>query len=34
MFLHNQVMKLMSLPFVSELAVGRELRDKIELPDY
>lgn len=33
-FFRNQVMKLMAIPFVSELAVGRELRDSIELPDY
>ena len=34
MFVRNQVMKLMAVPFVSKLAVGRELRDSIELPDY
>jgi 2-polyprenyl-6-methoxyphenol hydroxylase-like FAD-dependent oxidoreductase len=34
LFFRNQVMKLMSLPFVTELAVGRELRDAIELPSY
>lgn len=34
MFLRNQVMKLMAIPFVTELAVGRELRDHIELPEY
>jgi len=33
-FLGNQVMKLMAIPFVAELAVGRELRDRIELPEY
>lgn len=34
MFLGNQVTKLMAIPFVAELAVGREIRDTIELPDY
>lgn len=30
----NQVMRLMSIPFVADLAVGREIRDAIDLPDY
>lgn len=30
----NQLTKLLSLPFVAELAIGRGLRDGIELPDY
>jgi 2-polyprenyl-6-methoxyphenol hydroxylase-like FAD-dependent oxidoreductase len=34
MFLRNQVMRLMAIPFFAELAVGRELRDTIELPTY
>jgi 2-polyprenyl-6-methoxyphenol hydroxylase-like FAD-dependent oxidoreductase len=34
MFLRNQVMKVMAIPFVIELAVGRELRDEVELPQY
>jgi 2-polyprenyl-6-methoxyphenol hydroxylase-like FAD-dependent oxidoreductase len=34
MFLGNQVTKLMSIPFVSELAIGRDLRDALELPEY
>jgi 2-polyprenyl-6-methoxyphenol hydroxylase-like FAD-dependent oxidoreductase len=34
LFLGNQVTKLMEVPFVTELAVGREIRDSIELPDY
>jgi len=34
MFLGNQVMKLMALPFVTELAVGRDIRDRVELPEY
>jgi 2-polyprenyl-6-methoxyphenol hydroxylase-like FAD-dependent oxidoreductase len=31
-FVGDQVLKLMGLPFVTELAVGRDLRDSIELP--
>ncbi|MGE0551517.1 MAG: FAD-binding domain [Kofleriaceae bacterium] len=34
MWVGNQVMKLMAIPFVTELAIGRELRDSIELPAY
>ncbi len=34
MFLGNQITKLMAIPFVAELAVGRELRDALELPEY
>jgi len=34
LFLRNQVMNLMAIPFVTELAVGRELSDRIELPEY
>lgn len=30
----NQLMRLLSVPFVAELAIGRGLRDAIELPDY
>jgi 2-polyprenyl-6-methoxyphenol hydroxylase-like FAD-dependent oxidoreductase len=33
-FLRNQIMKLMAVPFVTEFAVGREFRDRIGLPDY
>ena len=33
-FFRNQLMKLMAIPFVSELAVGRELRDSIDLSEY
>jgi 2-polyprenyl-6-methoxyphenol hydroxylase-like FAD-dependent oxidoreductase len=32
-FLRNQVMKLMAVPFIADRAVGREFRDAIELPD-
>jgi 2-polyprenyl-6-methoxyphenol hydroxylase-like FAD-dependent oxidoreductase len=34
LFLRNQLTKLMGIPFVTDLAVGREFRDRIELPDY
>jgi 2-polyprenyl-6-methoxyphenol hydroxylase-like FAD-dependent oxidoreductase len=34
LFLRNQLMKLLSFPVVAELAMGREMRDKIELPNY
>ena len=34
MFFRSQVMKLMALPFVTQLAVGREIRDSVELPAY
>jgi hypothetical protein len=34
MFMRNQVMKLMAIPFITDLAVGREIRDEIELPEY
>ena len=32
--LGNKIMKLMTIPFISELAAGREIRDSIDLPDY
>lgn len=32
LFLRNSVMKLMGVPFVAELAMGKSLRDAIELP--
>jgi 2-polyprenyl-6-methoxyphenol hydroxylase-like FAD-dependent oxidoreductase len=34
MFLRSQMMKLLGIPFVAEFAVGRDLRDTIELPEY
>ncbi len=34
LFLGNQITRLMAIPFVSELAIGRDLRDALELPDY
>jgi 2-polyprenyl-6-methoxyphenol hydroxylase-like FAD-dependent oxidoreductase len=30
----NQVMKLLSIPWIADLAFGRDLADKIALPDY
>ncbi len=30
----NRVMELMALPFVTELAAGRLVKDQVELPDY
>ncbi|MGA8808441.1 MAG: FAD-binding domain [Thermoanaerobaculia bacterium] len=34
MFMRNQVMKLMAIPFIADLAVGRDFRDEVELPEY
>lgn len=34
MFLRNQVMNLMKIPVVADLAAGRELTDKLTLPEY
>lgn len=34
LFVRNQSMKLMAIPFVTELGIGRELRDVIALPSY
>jgi 2-polyprenyl-6-methoxyphenol hydroxylase-like FAD-dependent oxidoreductase len=34
MFLGNQLTKLMAIPFVTEFAIGREIRDRLELPEY
>ena len=34
LFLRNQITKLMAIPFVTDFAVGREFRDRIELPEY
>ncbi len=33
-FIGNQAMKLMSIPFVTDFIVGRSLQDKIDLPQY
>jgi 2-polyprenyl-6-methoxyphenol hydroxylase-like FAD-dependent oxidoreductase len=34
LFLRNQGMKLLALPFVVELSLAREIRDRVELPAY
>ena len=34
LFLRNQITKLIAIPFVAQFAVGREFRDRIELPEY
>jgi len=34
MFLRNQVMKLMKIPMVANLAAGRELAENLTLPEY
>lgn len=32
--IRNGMTKLMSIPFVADLALGRDLRDKVEVPEY
>ena len=32
--IRNGMTRLMSIPLVAKLAVGRGLRDKVEVPDY
>jgi 2-polyprenyl-6-methoxyphenol hydroxylase-like FAD-dependent oxidoreductase len=34
LLVRTQLMKLMAIPFVTELAVGREFRDRPDLPNY
>ena len=34
LFLGNQFTKLMNIPIITELAVGRQIRDRLELPEY
>ncbi len=34
LFVRNQIMNLMKLPWIAELAIGRDMADKIEIPDY
>ena len=34
LFLRNQIFNLMSIPWIANLAVGRDLADPIALPDY
>ena len=34
MFVRNQVLNLMAIPWITNLAIGRDLADRIEIPDY
>ena len=34
LFLRNQISKVLSVPFIAHLAIGRGLEDRLELPDY
>lgn len=34
LFFRNQVMNLMKIPWVADLAIGRDLEDRIAIPDY
>ena len=34
LFLRNQISKMLGIPFIAHLAIGRGLRDNIALPDY
>ena len=34
MFLRNQIFKLMAIPWIADLAVGRDFADRIALPEY
>ena len=34
LFLRNQLFKLLTVPWIVDLAVGRDLADKIVLPNY
>ena len=34
MFLRNQIFKLMAIPWIADLAVGRDLADHLALPNY
>jgi 2-polyprenyl-6-methoxyphenol hydroxylase-like FAD-dependent oxidoreductase len=34
MFIRNQVMNLLKIPWIADLAVGRELADRFQLPEY
>jgi 2-polyprenyl-6-methoxyphenol hydroxylase-like FAD-dependent oxidoreductase len=34
LFARNQIMNLMRFPWVADLAMGRDLADRIEIPDY
>lgn len=34
LFVRNQIFKLLRIPWVADIAMGRDLADKIKLPDY
>ena len=34
LFLRNRIVSLMNIPWIADLAIGRDLADKIALPDY
>jgi len=34
LFVRNQVMNLMAVPWIAELAIGRDLADHIDVPNY
>ncbi|MGH9550970.1 MAG: hypothetical protein ACRD3W_16430, partial [Terriglobales bacterium] len=34
MFLNNQIFKLLAIPWIADLAVGRDFADHIALPNY
>ena len=34
LFLRNQILRLMAIPGIADRALGREIADKIEFPNY
>jgi 2-polyprenyl-6-methoxyphenol hydroxylase-like FAD-dependent oxidoreductase len=34
LFLRNQMMKLLKIPWVADLTIGRDIADKLSLPQY
>ena len=34
LFLRNQILKLMAVSWIADRAVGRDITDKIEFPNY
>jgi 2-polyprenyl-6-methoxyphenol hydroxylase-like FAD-dependent oxidoreductase len=34
LFLRNQIFRLMAIPWIADLAIGRDLADNIRLPNY
>lgn len=34
LFMRNQILRLMAIPWIADLAVGRDIADKIDLPNY